>query len=266
MNNRVTLSYIQFNPEFGNVDKNLIIVSKLLSKVKPGIVVLPELMNTGYNFKSKREVHDLSEPFKTGKTSLLLSKISSDINSTIVAGFVEKSKNNYYNSAMIVSKGKFIGVYRKTHLFYNEKHFFSKGNTGFRVFNIDNFKLGVMICSDWIWPESARTLAVKGADIIAHPANLILKGLCQQTMPIRCFENSVFAITANRTGTEKRGKDTFHYTGQSQIVAPNMKILSRARSNCNSVHSVSVNLSHSRNKKLHKNNHLIKDRRTKFYK
>ena len=48
MNNRVTLSYIQFNPEFGNVDKNLIIVSKLLSKVKPGIVVLPELMNTGY--------------------------------------------------------------------------------------------------------------------------------------------------------------------------------------------------------------------------
>ena len=70
MNNRVTLSYIQFNPEFGNVDKNLIIVSKLLSKVKPGIVVLPELMNTGYNFKSKREVHDLSESFKTGKTSL----------------------------------------------------------------------------------------------------------------------------------------------------------------------------------------------------
>ena len=119
MNNRVTLSYIQFNPEFGNVDKNLIIVSKLLSKVKPGIIVLPELMNTGYNFKSKREVHDLSESFKTGKTSLLLSKISSDINSTIVAGFVEKSKNNYYNSAMIVSKGKFIGVYRKTHLFYN---------------------------------------------------------------------------------------------------------------------------------------------------
>ena len=75
-----------------------------------------------------------------------------------------------------------------------------------------------------------------------------------------------FAITANRTGTEKRGKDSFHYTGQSQIVAPDMKILSRARSNCNSVHSVSVDLSYSRNKKLHKNNHLIKDRRTKFYK
>ena len=149
-------------------------------------------MRSFINNKSKSEVRNLSESFKTGQTSLLLSKISSDIDSTIIAGFVEKFKNNYYNSAMVVSKGKFIGVYRKTHLFYNEKYLFSKGNTGFRVFNIDNFKLGVMICSDWIWPESARTLAVKGADVIAHPANLILKGLCQQTMPIRCFENSVF--------------------------------------------------------------------------
>ncbi|NSL74343.1 MAG: hypothetical protein HS050_00330 [Thaumarchaeota archaeon] len=266
MSNRVNLSYVQFNPEFGNIDKNLKTVSKLLYKAKPGIVVLPELMNTGYNFISKNEVRGLSELSKTGKTSMLMSQISSDIKSTIVAGFVEKSKNHYYNSAMVVSKGKFIGVYRKTHLFYNEKQLFSKGNTGFRIFNIDNFKLGVMICSDWIWPESARTLALKGADIIAHPANLILKGLCQQTMPIRCFENSVFAITANRTGIEKRGKDSFHYTGQSQIVGPNMKILSRARSNCNSVNSVNVNLLNARNKTLFKNNDLIKDRRTKFYK
>tara|TARA_B100001750_G_scaffold72937_1_gene58214 strand:+ start:1789 stop:2589 length:801 start_codon:yes stop_codon:yes gene_type:complete len=266
LSNRINLSYVQFNPKFGNIDSNLKTVSKLLYKVKPGVVVLPELMNTGYNLTSKDEVRYLSEIPKTGKTSLLLTQISSDIKSTIVAGFIEKSKNNFYNSAMIVSKGKFLGVYRKTHLFYNEKRFFSKGNTGFRVFSIDNFKLGVMICSDWIWPESARTLAIKGADIIAHPANLILKGLCQKTMPIRCFENSVFAITANRTGIEKRGKDTFHYTGQSQIVAPDMKILSRASSNYNSVNSVAVNLLNARNKQLYKNNNLLKDRRPQFYK
>ena len=76
MSNRVNLSYVQFNPEFGNVDKNLKTVSKLLYKVKPGIVVLPELMNTGYNFISKNEVRGLSELSKTGKTSMLMSQIS----------------------------------------------------------------------------------------------------------------------------------------------------------------------------------------------
>ena len=86
MSNRVNLSYVQFNPEFGNVDKNLKIASKLLYNAKPGIVVLPELMNTGYNFISNDEVRGLSELSKTGKTSLLISQISSDIKSTIFSG------------------------------------------------------------------------------------------------------------------------------------------------------------------------------------
>lgn len=266
MNIKINLSFVQFNPKFGDIEYNLNTVFGLLHKVKPGVVVLPELMNTGYNFISKNEVRDLAEFARTGQTSKFLSEMSLDINSTIIAGFLEKSNNVYYNSAMIVSKGKFLGVYRKTHLFYNEKLLFSKGNTGFRIFNIDNFKLGVMICSDWIWPESARTLSLKGADVIAHPANLILKGLCQRIMPVRCFENHVFAITANRVGIEKRGKDSFHYTGQSQIIDPNMEILSQARSTGNSVRSVAVDLSKARNKRIYKNNHIIKDRITRFYK
>lgn len=266
LNIKTNLSFVQFNPKFGDIEYNLNTVFGLLHKVKPGVVVLPELMNTGYNFISKNEVRDLAEFARTGQTSKFLSEMSLDINSTIIAGFLEKSNNVYYNSAMIVSKGKFFGVYRKTHLFYNEKLLFSKGNTGFRIFNIDNFKLGVMICSDWMWPESARTLSLKGADVIAHPANLILKGLCQRTMPVRCFENHVFAITANRVGIEKRGKDSFHYTGQSQIIDPNMEILSQARSTGNSVRSVAVDLSKARNKRIYKNNHIIKDRITRFYK
>ncbi len=76
----------------------------------------------------------------------------------------------------------YIGKYRKVHLFNREKLFFEPGNLGFRVFNIGIAKVGVMICFDWFFPESARTLALKGADIIAHPpSNLVMP-----YAPMRC--------------------------------------------------------------------------------
>ena len=262
----INLSFVQFSPKFGDVEYNLQTARNLIYKAKSGIIVLPELMNTGYNFKNIHEVANLSESARYGDTSKTLITVSSDLNSTIIAGFCEKSNNRYYNSAMVVSRGKFLGVYRKIHLFYREKLWFTPGNLGFKIFKVDNIKVGVMICSDWIWPESARTLAFKGADVIAHPANLILKRLCQQTMPVRCFENQVYAITANRTGNETRGNESFTYTGQSQIVTPDMKILTRANSKGNSVRSVKVNIFRSRNKNIHKRNNIISDRKTQYYK
>ncbi|MBE18761.1 MAG: acyltransferase [Thaumarchaeota archaeon] len=261
----INLSFVQFSPKFGDVESNLKTAYHLINKAEPGIIVLPELMNTGYNFKNISEVANLSESARYGNTSKILNKMSFDLKSTIIAGFCERSNNRYYNSAMVLSKGKFLGVYRKIHLFYREKLWFTTGNLGFKIFEVDNIKLGVMICSDWIWPESARTLALKGADVIAHPANLILKRLCQQTMPVRCFENQVYAVTANRIGKETRGSESFTYTGQSQIVAPDMKILTRANSNGNSVRSVKVNVFRSRNKNIHKRNNIIFDRQKQYY-
>jgi predicted amidohydrolase len=78
-------------------------------------------------------------------------------------------------------------------------------------------KVGMMICFDWIFPESARTLALKGAQIIAHPSNLVLS-YCQQAMFTRAVENRVFTITANRTGTEINGDKELYFTGKSVIV------------------------------------------------
>jgi len=64
-------------------------------------------------------------------------------------------------------------------------------------------RVGMMVCFDWAFPEVARALALKGADLIGHPANLVLT-YCQQAMVTRCIENLVFAVTANRYGTEER--------------------------------------------------------------
>ncbi len=262
---RINLSFIQFAPAFGQVERNLDTAFRLARRAKSGIIVLPELFNTGYAFRSKEEVRRLAEPALDGGTCRTLVTLSKMKSSTIVAGFAESDRGRFYNSAAIVSKGKFLGVYRKLHLFHKEKTWFSPGNLGLRVFDQDGFKIGVMICFDWIFPEAARTLALKGAEVIAHPANLILDGLSQTVMCARSIENMVFTITANRVGVETRGGETFRYTGRSQIVSPKMKILARAGTMREAVASVSVDLGSARKKVIFGENNIFEERRVKEY-
>jgi len=183
---------------------------------------------------------------------------------TIVGGFIERDNNKIFNSAMIVSETGVIGIYRKIHLYYREKLWFSPGNQQLKVYKINDFKVGMMICFDWIFPETARTLALLGADIIAHPSNLVLP-YCQKAMITRCLENRVFAITSNRIGQEKRGLDNFSFTGASQITSYNGEILSSAPKAKEFVDIVNVDINRARDKNLNEFNNLIEDRRIKFY-
>ncbi|GAI74884.1 unnamed protein product, partial [marine sediment metagenome] len=218
------VGYIQTNPIFGEKEQNFNEIEKLISNLKADLIVLPELFATGYTFISKEEAVSLAEDFE-GKTSQFLRKIAKNTGAVIIGGFVEKEGNKIYNSAMIVSNKGVIGTYRKIHLYYKEKLWFSPGNKPLKVFKVNGVNIGIMICFDWIFPETARTLAILGADIIAHPANLVLP-YCQKAMVTRCLENRVYAITANRIGEEKRGDNNFKFTGKSQITSYNGVILS----------------------------------------
>ena len=111
--------------------------------------------------------------------------------------------------------------------FYNEKLWFAPGNRPLEVYTIGTVTIGIMICFDWFFPEVARALAVKGADILCHPANLVLP-YCPQAMITRCIENRVFAITANRIGTERRTEESLSFIGTSQILGTKGEILYRA--------------------------------------
>ncbi len=133
-----------------------------------------------------------------------------------------------------------------------------------------------MVCFDWVFPEVTRTLALKGADIICHPANLVLtygqqtmriRALTygQQAMRIRALENGVFAVTANRYGTEKRPHGALTFTGQSQIIAPRGNVLSHAGSDADGLSVVEVDIMAARNKKMTNSNDLFVDRRPEFY-
>ena len=166
---------------------------------------------------------------------------------------------------MTVYQDKVINVYRKIHLFNTETLWFSPGNTPLPVINIKGMKIGIMICFDWFFPEASRTLALKGAQVIAHPANLVLP-YCQAAMVTRCLENRAFAVTANRIGTEKRGEDEFTFTGASQITSFDGKILSSAPKDKSFVDIVEVDLSKSNNKMINSYNDLFKARRVQFYK
>jgi predicted amidohydrolase len=262
---RINLSFVQFAPRFGEVDQNLDTAFRLAKRAKSGIIVFPELFNTGYAFTSREEVRKLAEPTSGGRTCDALLQLSKRITSTIVAGFAESHKGHLYNSSIIVSKGKFLGVYRKLHLFHREKTWFNPGNLGLRVIDHDGVKIGMMICFDWIFPEVARTLTLQGAEVIAHPANLILPELSQTVMRARSVENMVFTITANRVGRERRGGVTFRYTGLSQIVSPKMKILARAGDTDESVQSVNADLNSARKKIIFGRNHILKERRVGEY-
>jgi len=257
------VGYIQTSPIFGEKEQNFDQIENLLANIKADLIVLPELFATGYTFISKEEVISLAEK-SDGITGQFLVEIAKKSGAVVIGGYIEKEGVKIFNSAMIVSEKGVIGSYRKIHLYYKEKLWFSPGDKKIRIFEIDGLRVGIMICFDWIFPETARTLSILGADIIAHPSNLVLP-YCQRAMVTRCLENRVFAITANRIGKEIRGEDNFSFTGASQITSFDGKILSSAPTDKPYVDIVEVDIEKSRNKELNSFNDLIKDRRKEMY-
>jgi len=257
------IGYIQTSPVFGEKQRNLDAVDKMLSGIKGDLIVLPELFATGYTFQTIDEVADLSEN-PDDVTSRFLCQKSLDTGSAIVAGFIERDGNSFYNSAYLISSGKITGIYRKLHLFNKEKLFFSPGTISLKVYEIKTVKIGIMICFDWIYPEVSRVLALQGAQVIAHPSNLVLP-YCQEAMKTRCIENRLFAVTANRIGTEKRGTDEFKFTGGSQITSCNGEILSSATNDSPCIDFVDIDPTLADTKMINPYNDLLSDRRSDFY-
>jgi predicted amidohydrolase len=252
-------------PRFGAVDQNVEEVVKALTPIQAELVVLPELFATGYQFVSRQEVETLAEEVPSGKTCKRMIELAKETGMTLVFGIAERNRSQIFNSAAVVNGRGFVGLYRKTHLFAEEKHWFAPGDTGFQVFDMGKARLGVMICFDWWFPESPRVLALMGADIICHPANLVLPQ-CQRIMPAHSLLNGVFAITANRVGTEARGgKAPLQFTGKSQIVDPRGKVLANLDGGDTGVLLTDIDPAQARDKAITGQNDRFMDRRPEYY-
>lgn len=259
------VGYYQYEAEFGAVAKNLEAIRAKLETAEADLMVLPELCASGYQFLSAEEAQRLAEPVPDGPTTTMLMEVAARRRMHIVAGLPERAGTNCYNSAVVVGPSGFLGCYRKSHLFFEETRCFTPGDTGFQVWDIGVAKIGVMICFDWYFPESARTLALMGADIVCHPSNLVLPN-CPDSMPVRCLENRVFAVTCNRIGTEARGgKAPLTFIGNSEVVSPRGVILHRAPRDRDELAVVDIDPADARNKAVTIYNDLLGDRRPSLY-
>lgn len=256
------IAVVQTNPQFGEVEANIRSALSQMQATRADLYVLPELFNTGYNFIDEKETIKLAEPIE-GPTGQAIAEFSHRNSCYVAYGFAEKS-DHVYNSAALIGPGGHIGLYRKIHLYYRENLFFAPGNLGFPVFDLPFGKVGMMICFDWFYPESARTLALRGAQLIIHPSNLVMP-YCPDAMVTRCLENRVFAATADRIGRENRGGIDLSYIGKSEIVSPRGEILKRLPDAEESVAVVDVDLAMASNKRLNEFNDLFEGRRVEAY-
>ena len=176
------IGFLQFAPTRLDPKRNFSLIQSTIAGSTFDLLVLPELANSGYLFEDREELEMVSET-ADGKGVFLSSLISiaAEQHACIVCGFAERAPEGIYNSAAAITENGVLALYRKVHLFYTEKDFFLPGNLGFPVFEFQSTCIGMMICFDWIFPEAARTLALQGAQVICHPANLVLP-YCQAAM------------------------------------------------------------------------------------
>jgi predicted amidohydrolase len=258
------MGFIQFAPVLGDIDQNILKICKLVDKTDADLVVLPELCNTGYHFTSRREVEALAEEIPFGKTTETLCWMARTGGAYIVAGLIERFGDRCYNASVLVGPSGYIATYRKIHLFFEETLWFDSGDREPAVYDIGICRVGLMICFDWIFPETARILALKGADVLCHCANLVLP-YCQEAMVTRCLENRVFAVTSNRTGTETRGEKSLHFTGKSQITGPDGLILHRGEEAAEESCVVKIDPTLARSKAINPYNDAFGSRRPEYY-
>ena len=135
---------------------------------------------------------------------------------------------------------------------------------GLAVERVGRARVGMLICFDWRFPEAARVLALQGADVIAHPSNLVFPN-AQEAMRVRALENRLYTVTANRTGTESRPGGRVPFTGRSQVVDPNGEVVARASKTASVAMAVDCDLALARDKRLTARTPLFSNRRPQFY-
>ena len=180
------------------------------------IVLLPELFEREYFCQERRyDYLDFALPVSENPAVTRMMAVAKELSVVIPVSFYERDGNCQYNSvAMIDADGSLLGVYRKTHIpddhYYQEKFYFSPGNTGFCVFETRYGRVGVGICWDQWFPEAARAMALLGADIILYPTAIGSEPILttdsqphwRRTMQGHAAANILPVVAANRVGKE----------------------------------------------------------------
>ena len=180
------------------------------------IILLPELFERPYFCQQRRyDFYHYAKPVEENDAVQMGVRLAKELGVVLPVSFYEREQNNLYNSiACIDADGSLLGVYRKTHIpddhYYQEKFYFTPGNTGFRVFRTRYGTIGVGICWDQWFPETARCMALMGAELLFYPTAIGSEPILEcDSMPHwrRCMQGHAAAnlmpvIVANRIGRE----------------------------------------------------------------
>ncbi len=222
----------------GNIDENIAKAVKLVrdaAEKGAQIVLLQELFETPY-FCQKEDIcfYSYAQTVELNSAVNCLKKVARELNLVLPISFYEKRNNAMYNSvAVIDADGEVLGVYRKTHIpdgpGYEEKFYFNPGDTGFKVWDTKHGRIGVGICWDQWFPETARCLTLMGAEILFYPTaigsepegsadhGVDSKNHWQLCMQGHSASNVIPVVASNRVGTEKMQDSDITFYGSSFI-------------------------------------------------
>jgi N-carbamoylputrescine amidase len=242
------------------------------------VVLLQELFETPYFCKDKDEEHmALARTFENNPVLNRFKTLASELEVVLPVSFFERSNNSFFNSlAIIDADGACLGVYRKSHIpdgpGYNEKYYFSPGNTGFQVWDTRYARLGVGICWDQWFPEAARALVLKGAEALLYPtaigsephiADFDSRDHWQRVMQGHAGANLVPVIASNRIGREEGTSCELTFYGSSFIADHTGAKVAEANREEQAVITAKFDLEDIRAARA--NWHVFRDRRPDLY-
>lgn len=235
MSRNIVVAALQL-PLGGSEADNIAAVSTLVEQAAAQgarIILPPELFSGPYFCKTQEETHfALARPTEEHPSVVAMQTLARKLGVAIPTSYFERDGSHHYNSlAMIGPDGEIMGVYRKSHIpdgpGYQEKFYFRPGNTGFKVWNVFGATIGVGICWDQWYPETARAMALMGAELLFYPtaigaepqdATLDTRHMWRRAMVGHAVSNSMPVIAANRTGSESdHGGDPQKFYGTSFI-------------------------------------------------
>ena len=227
-----------------NIEENVSKAKKIINEAAEkgaNIILLQELFQTPYFcIQYDEEIFKLAQPFENNSLINKMSDVAKKHKVVLPISFFEKENNAYFNSiAVINSDGTILGKYRKSHIpdgaGYLEKYYFNPGDTGFKVWETNYCKIGIGICWDQWFPEAARIMALKGADILFYPTAIgdeIMSeydssSAWQRVMQGHAAANILPVVASNRIGSESVKGQTNGFYGKSFIFGGNERLLQR---------------------------------------
>ncbi|PYZ93449.1 nitrilase [Salipaludibacillus keqinensis] len=220
---------IQMNSTLHEKQKNrkkAINLIKQAAKNGAKIICLPELSMTGYHV-NKESIPELAE-HTDGETVQVFRDLASQLSVVLIVPFLEldsKNTNNYISAAIIDTDGALCGIHRKSMLWGDEKQMFTPGDKTYQVYETSLCKIGVLICYDIEFPEPARSLAVKGAELLFVPSVWSVPAVSRWDiqLPARALDNSLFVFGVNAAGE--------HTCGKSKLVSAEGEVMIECNGN-----------------------------------